>query len=126
MFITDHNFLETYSMKMDSGRFFSREFPTDSAGIVINNPAAKLFETPGVLGKTITYGSDDNFHVIGIIKDFHYESFHQVIRPAAFLLLPGIWGAEMSYLSVKMTGEDPAGTIKYIKDKWDEFSSGNL
>jgi putative ABC transport system permease protein len=124
MFITDHDFLETYSMKMDSGRFFSREFPTDSDGIVVNNPAAKLFETPGVLGKKITYGGDDNFHVIGIIRDFHYESFHQVIRPAAIMLLPGIWGAEMNYLSIKMTGEDPAGSIKYIKDKWDEFSSG--
>ncbi len=124
MFITDHDFLETYSMEMDSGRFFSREYPTDSSGIVINDPAAKLFETPGILGKTITYGGEDNFRVIGVIKDFHYESFHQVIRPAAFLLLPGIWGAGMNYLSVKMTGEDPAGTIKYIEDKWDEFSSG--
>jgi len=124
MFITDHDFLETYSMGMDSGRFFSREFLTDSDGIVINNPATKLFKTPGAIGKTITYGGQDNFRVIGIIKDFHYESFHQVIRPAAFLLLPGIWGTGMNYLSVKMTGKDQAGTLKYIKDKWDEFSSG--
>ncbi len=124
MFITDHDFLETYSMEMDSGRFFSREFPTDSSGIVINTTAAKLFETPGVLNKTVSYGGEDHFRIIGIMKDFHYESFHQVIRPAAFLLLPGIWGAEMNYLSVKMIDEDPAGTLKYIEDKWDEFSSG--
>jgi len=124
MFITDHDFLETYSMEMDSGRFFSREYPTDSSGIIINLPAAQLFETPGVLGKTVTYGGEDKFKVIGIMKDFHYESFHQVIRPAAFLLLPGIWGTGMNYISVKMTGEDPAGTVKYIKNRWDEFSSG--
>ena len=124
MFITDHDFLETYSMEMDSGRFFSREYPTDSSGIVINNPASLLFETPGVIGKTVTYGGEDNFHVIGIMKDFHYESFHQVIRPAAFILLPGIWGAGMNYISVKITGEDPTGTLKYIEDKWGEFSSG--
>jgi putative ABC transport system permease protein len=124
MFITDHDFLETYSMEMDSGRFFSREYPTDSTGIVINNPAAKLFETPGVLGKTVSYGDENNFHVIGIMKDFHYESFHQVIRPAGILMLPGMWGESMNYISVKMTGEDPAGTVNYIKEKWNEFSSG--
>jgi len=124
MFITDYDFLETFSMEMDSGRFFSKEYPTDSSGIVINTPAAKLFETPGVLGKTVSYGGEDHFRVIGIMKDFHYESLHQVIRPAAFLLLPGIWGSGMNYISVKMTGDDPAITLKYIKDKWDEFSSG--
>jgi hypothetical protein len=59
MFITDYDFPETYSMEMDSGRFFSRNYSTDSSGIVINNPAAKLFETPGLI-RLIRSGMSDN------------------------------------------------------------------
>jgi hypothetical protein len=47
----------------------------------INQAAAKLFESAGAMGKKIHFGGYE-FHVIGVMQDFHYESFHQTIRAA--------------------------------------------
>jgi putative ABC transport system permease protein len=124
MFVVDHDFLNTFSMQMDSGRFFSRDFPTDSTGIVINQAAAKLFESSGAMGKKITFGGQDQFHVIGIIEDFHYESFHQMIRPAAMILLPGIWGTSEAYIAIKINDQNIPETVRFIEDRWKKFTGG--
>jgi putative ABC transport system permease protein len=124
MFIVDHDFRQTFSMQMDSGRFFSRDFHTDSSGIVINQAAAKLFNTPDIMGKKITFGGVNEFHVIGILQDFHYESFHQTIRPAAMLLLPGIWGASEHYVAIKINGEDIPGIARFVEKQWEKFTGG--
>jgi putative ABC transport system permease protein len=124
MFIVDHDFLDVFSMQMDSGRFFSRNFSTDSSGIVINRAAANLFNTSEVMGKKITFGGQYEFHVIGILEDFHYESFHQNIRPAAMMLLPGIWGMSENIIAVKMNGQNIPETVRYIENQWKEFTGG--
>ncbi|MFC2098744.1 ABC transporter permease [Bacteroidota bacterium] len=126
MFVTDHDFLETFDMDMDKGRFFSHDFPSDSGGLVINQAAAKLFEFDDVIGRKVWYGGreGEGFRVIGVMKDFHYESFHQVIRPAALMLLPGIWGVDEDYISVKINGGNIPETVDYIEDRWDEFTGG--
>ncbi len=124
MFIVDHDFLNTFSMQMDSGRFFSRDFPTDSSGIVINQAAANLFESSGVMGKKVTFGREYEFQVIGIMEDFHYESFHQTIRPAAMILLPGIWGASENYIAIQISDPDVQQIAGYVEDQWKEFTGG--
>ena len=123
MFVVDHDFLSTFSMQMDSGRFFSRDFPTDSSGIVINQAAAKLFESAEAMGKKIHFDRFE-FRVIGIMQDFHYESFHQTIRPAAMLLLPGIYGASENYIAVKINDQNITEIVRFVEDKWKEFTGG--
>ncbi len=56
MFIVDHDFLKYFFHADGLGRFFSRDFPTDSSGIVINQAAAKLFESSETMGKKIAFG----------------------------------------------------------------------
>jgi putative ABC transport system permease protein len=124
MFVVDHDFQKTFSMQMDAGRFFSRDFPTDSSGIVINQAAASLFNTNDVMGRKITFGGQYEFRVIGTMEDFHYESFHQHIRPAGMLLLPGIWGIREDFISIRVSGENLPGTIRFIEDQWKEFTGG--
>jgi putative ABC transport system permease protein len=124
MFIVDHDFLDVFSMQMDSGRFFSRDFSTDSSGIVINQAAANLFKSQGVIDKKITFGGQNEFHVIGILQDFHYESFHQTIRPAAMLLLPGIWGMRENLIAIKIEDQNIPAVVRYIEGQWEEFTGG--
>lgn len=124
MFIVDHDFMQTFSMQMDSGRFFSRDYSTDSSGILINQAAASLFNSPDVIGKKVTFGGQYNFHVIGIMQDFHYESFHQTIRPAAMMLMPGIWGAKENFISIKINDPDIPNIVQYVEKQWDEFTGG--
>lgn len=126
MFIVDHDFLSTFDMEMADGRFFSRDFPADSGGIVINEAAVGLFNFDDVLGRTVSFGGREGqaFRVIGIIRDFHYESLHQEIRPSGMLLLPGIWGADENYISVKLSGGDTRDMVEFIEERWKDFSGG--
>jgi putative ABC transport system permease protein len=111
-------------MEMAEGRFFSPDFPTDTAAIVINENANKLIGWDDPIGKTLTFGGTYPYKVIGVIKDFHYESLHEVIRPMGLMMLPHRWVSRPNYISIRVDGEEIRESIKYIEDTWTQFSSG--
>ncbi len=124
MCVCDDGYLETMGMKMAEGRFFSREFATDEKAIVINEAAAKLIGWDEPIGKTISYGSDLIFTVVGIVKDYHYESLHHTVRPAALMAQPGIWGVHENYISARIRPGDISRALSRIRNVWDTFMKG--
>jgi putative ABC transport system permease protein len=77
------------------------------------------------LGKKINNwrgGKRGDFVVIGVIKDYHYESLHQEIRPQALFLSGGYYTNVERYISVRLNTENIAGTIKHVESKWNEFA----
>ncbi|MBN1273474.1 MAG: ABC transporter permease [Candidatus Aminicenantes bacterium] len=124
MVICDYGYLETMGLEMAEGRFFSREYSTDVSGLVLNEAAAKLLAWDNSIGKTIIYSPDATFTVIGVVKDYHYESLHYSVRPEALLLQPGIWGAEEDYISVRIHPGNIPQTLGRIRNVWKEFSNG--
>jgi len=124
MCICDYGYLETMGLEMAEGRFFSREFSTDERSIVINEAAAKLIGWDDPIGKTITYGPDATFTVVGVVKDYHYESLHQSVRPGALMSQPGIWGTQEDYISARIKPGDIPRILARIRDIWAEFSAG--
>jgi len=73
-------FIETVGMEMAAGRSFSKKFGSDTAKIMINEAGIKAMRLKNPVGKTFNlWGSD--FEIIGVIKDFHFESMHQPVRP---------------------------------------------
>jgi putative ABC transport system permease protein len=121
--ICDYDFLKTLKIKLIDGRFFSREFPTDSAAAVLNRKAVELLAWDDPLGKKINNWSDNrgNFHVIGIIEDYHYESLHSEIRPQALFLSGGYYKWDESYISVRLQTDQIRSTINEIEKIWNEF-----
>ena len=57
-----------------------------------------------------------------MIKDYHYESLHQEIRPQALFLSGGYYTNVERYISVRLNTENISGTIKHIESKWNEFA----
>ena len=109
----DYNFVEMFGLEMVAGRDFSREIGTD-AGIredgrfvevaaILNEEAVRQFgwSTPDeALGKQIIRdprAGDWTANVIGVMRDFHFQSLHEPIGPGALLLLPSY-----SYVSIKL------------------------
>jgi hypothetical protein len=79
--IVDPDYLEVFRVGMAEGRFFSREFPSDSnESIVLNETAARVMGMASPLGKKVTIGRR-TLSVIGVIKDFHQSSLHRPIEP---------------------------------------------
>jgi len=124
--ICDYNFLDTLKMDMAQGRFFSREFPTDSHAAILNEKAAKLLGWDNPIGKRINNWSTErgNFTVIGVIKDYHYESLHQEIRPQALFLIGGYYNRVESYISVRLNTENVSETVKFVGSTWNAFAPG--
>jgi putative ABC transport system permease protein len=88
----DHEYIPTLGMQILKGRNFSRDFPTDSSAVIINEAAMRAFGwTQDPLNKEIGHfvdyqGTKVNYRVIGVVKDFHYESLHRAIGPLLIFL----------------------------------------
>ncbi len=123
----DHDYIETLGMKITAGRNFSKDFLTDSLGVIINETAARQFGFTEAVGETIsTYDGNSQedvwvqpLKVIGVVEDFHYASMRDVIQPLVLYL-----GESQGYISFKIQGEDIAETVSVIRNKWDEFAPG--
>jgi hypothetical protein len=74
------DFLQSMKIQLVAGRDFSGVFPKDSGNIIINETAAKLMGFKDPVGKTIT-NFDYPIHIVGVVKDFHFQSLHDAIQP---------------------------------------------
>ena len=122
----DYDFAETYSLDILSGRDFSRKMGSDSGVYLINERAAEFFEWgEKAIGKQIWHRPSDRDMIVGIIRDFHFHSFHEPIKPLIIRCTPGIGSAwSEKYLAVKMRSEGLAATVDFIRKTWKKFNEG--
>jgi ABC-type antimicrobial peptide transport system permease subunit len=76
-----YDFVETMGMEMASGRSFSKEFGSDSNKILINQTAAQAMGYKDPIGKRLTIGDVQTYQIIGVVRDFHFESLHEKVKP---------------------------------------------
>lgn len=124
--VCDYNFQKTLKLKMVKGRFFSKKFPSDSSAVILNQKAADLLGRDNPVGKKISnFGKNKCvFHVIGVVKNFNYESLHQEIRPMGLFYIGGYYKYDESYISIRVKTGNLSETIKFIETKWNEFAAG--
>jgi len=121
----DENYIPALGIKVAEGRNFSQQFPTDSTAIIINEAAARFLETKNLLNKKLYNIKDVNtkqlneWHVIGIIKNFNFSSLREVITPLAFKL-----GKDNSNISLRINSKDIPGVMAQVKSKWQSMASG--
>jgi putative ABC transport system permease protein len=88
----DEQYVPTLGMEMAAGRNFSSQFPTDSTGIIINEAAAALLGFSEPVGKPLYYLNNITeknitaLHIIGVIKNFNFNTLHKQVTPLALLL----------------------------------------
>ena len=75
-----YDFVSTMKLKMAEGRYFSKEFPTDANAYVINETAARAIGNDHPVGRSLTMNGH-KATIIGVLKDFHFRSLHEPIRP---------------------------------------------
>src|SRR5581483_1025645 len=87
--VTD-DYGRTIGWTMIKGRDFSREYPTDSNAIILNDTAARFIGFKDPIGKTVTYGGKE-FHIIGVAANMVNNSPYQNIQPAIFMISPNVY-----------------------------------
>ena len=115
----DWDYAETFGIEMLEGRFYSREF-NNWHGVIINETAAKVFGlkqpyTEQYLG--FPGDSSETIPIFGVVKDFHYESLHQPIKP----LVIDFMTEGRTYICVRIRPENVRETVNYIKPIWDKY-----
>ncbi len=120
----DYDFLDTYEMKLDSGRVFNESYTTDAQACILNESAMKNFGITN-MEKTRIMRPDENgsdyLSIIGVVKNFNFESLRNPIQPY-ILLFQGennYWG----YITVRLSSSNYAATINAIEKIWKEYSS---
>jgi putative ABC transport system permease protein len=75
-----YDFVKTMKLNLVQGRDFSRDFPTDSVGFIVNETAVKKMGYTNPVGKPVWWGNQEG-KIIGVLQDFHFASLHQMIEP---------------------------------------------
>jgi len=83
-----YDFAGTLNLKMSSGRDFSKDFATDSVGYIVNEEALKKINYKDPVGKRLTFWGKKGT-IVGVVKDFHYSSLHDPIKPLVIRLGKG-------------------------------------
>src|SRR5438128_12628626 len=114
-------------MEMKEGRNFSKDFPSDSTGIILNEAAIKvlgfkppyteLLYRPGFKDGKMTGAIA--YHIVGIIKDFNFASLHQKVSP---LIIQ--WTDSYSKIAIRVNAKDASSIISKVKDKWNAMAPG--
>lgn len=118
--VVDEDFFDTYGIDLLAGRNFSKEIPTDdSLAFIINEAAVKA-----IGWKNIEENIDKDFHysgtggkLIGVVKDFHFESLHQTIVPMIFLASRNNYNV----LSMQISGNDMQQSLAEVEKVWHSF-----
>ena len=120
-FHIDYDYIKTLGLQIVKGRAFSKDFSTDSAAVILNETAVNDFGFAGIdpIGQTIIMSGQQNYTVVGVVKDFHYTSVKQKIIPMV-MMLRGSGGALMA--KVKTTAI--ADLISKAKSKWNSYNAG--
>ena len=112
-FSIDYDLFKTLGMKLVAGREFSEEFATDSKkSIIVNEALVKKFGIEDPIGKTFNYRT-----IIGVVRDFHFDSLHHKVEPAIMSL-----GTGHSRLLVRIHPENVPGTIEFVKEQWEKVA----
>jgi len=118
------DFPQTLGVTLVDGRFFSREYATDSTACLINEAAVKSLGLKDPVGKYILQpngpGTFQRNKIIGVMKDFHITSLHKAIDPVCFTVM-GFGGGDQ-YATVRLRGNNVNATIKAIEQKWKSFT----
>jgi putative ABC transport system permease protein len=120
-------FAEAMGFTLLDGKLFS-EATNDSLSVILNESAVKIVGLSNPIGKKITfieqtYGSGERtaFTIVGVIKDFHYRTLHEAIRPLVIQSNEIIF-SRMNYVVARLKPGTNAEAISQIESKWKELA----
>ncbi len=125
--LVDEGYIECMKMEIVDGRSFSEDF-SDTLSIVVNEAALREMEITDPIGKTLTSNSNlfnaanDSmvaYSIVGVVKDFHFQSLHHVISPLFFIhnqrgFIPGV----DNLITVRLKPGDIQGSLRNIEGLW--------
>lgn len=127
----DHDYLQTLEIELADGRDFSKDFATDSTdAVIVNQAMVKFFNWQSPLGQSFPGKNFPSHQIIGVVKDFNFQSLQNEIAPLAIVLNPmtllrGINDISTSFsprsvnfINVRIQPDRIPQTIDLVKSAW--------
>ncbi|MCW3106143.1 MAG: transporter permease [Segetibacter sp.] len=110
----NYDFVKTLGLQLKSGRDFSKDFLTDSNAVVINEQMEMQLGEKDAVG-TLLHIDDSAppVKVIGVVKDFNFQSLHQPVKPLTLVINPDF---QIHYILIKVKPTDLAGSMALLKN----------
>ncbi|WP_242617505.1 ABC transporter permease [Cecembia calidifontis] len=112
-----HSFMETFGIEMAAGRDFDYQLASDSTqAFLLNESAIRAIgwaSPEEALGKALHYGPRRGY-IVGVVKDFHFESLHQPISPMVFM----IPDTRFNLIAIRLKQGLEEDAIAYLKEEW--------
>lgn len=113
----DYGLLETMGVELIEGRTFSEDFGADTSKIIFNEAAIEVMGLENPIGEVIELW-DEEREIIGVVKNFHFQSFRTEVNPLFFRLEPVyVWRAFVRIESANITN-----TLAQIEDIYKSFN----
>lgn len=113
-----YEFLPLLGVQMAEGRNYSREFSDEQSKIIFNETAIKRMGLKNPVGQTIRLWGRER-QIIGVVKDFNYESLYEEVKPVLVQLVP-----QVPRIMAKLEGERMADGIAAIKAVYEKHNPG--
>ena len=120
LYFADHEHFDVMGFELVAGRNFSREFPSDSTAMLVNEAIVDAMGWEDPIGeRLISFNGEKPMEitVVGVLKDYNFESLRENIRPIMIRL--GDFGNDMT---VRYTHEDPKEAVELLESKWKEVA----
>lgn len=118
----DYDYLNTIGIQLKSGRNFSRDYGTDTASAILNETAVKQLGFTSPFGKKVYILEQKglkSYNVIGVVKDFHFESMRQDIGGLCFVL-----GLNVDNITLKINAANTPAIISKAESLWKNKTAG--
>ncbi len=114
MLAVDDDYAKTFKMEMAAGRFFSRDFLTDSLAVVVNETAVNIMGMQNPIGKRL-----NDYTIVGVVKDFHFKPIRTKIEPLVMLRFPGQYFA----MVMRLRPENLSATVAFVEKTYKKFNA---
>ncbi len=116
--IVNYDFIEMMGIPLKEGRSFTREFKPDHS-IIFNEAAIKAMGLEDPVGKTVKFQGNET-RIVGVVKNFHFESLHEEVKPLFFYLMPDATGMVM----LKLAAGKERETIGKLSAFYQKYNPG--
>jgi putative ABC transport system permease protein len=123
--LCDVDFAATYKFELAQGRFFSKEHPSDTSAVVVNEATAGAYGVKDLVGRYLINPGNATLpsqysEIVGVVKDFNYESLHDPVRPLVMRLFRNNGAGK--FVSVRIKPGEFAGTISFMENTWKKYA----
>jgi ABC-type antimicrobial peptide transport system permease subunit len=117
-----YDFVKTLDLQLVAGRDFSSAMPTDSTAVVINEAMARQLGEKQVIGTLLNvHEGEAPLRVIGVVKDFHYQSLHSRIDPLTLVIDPRF---DVHYILVRVKPSSLSSSMDMLRNAWKQVMPG--